>query len=128
MKAKTIVDLGCACEVCKTGSGGCATYPDGRIPIGTVLDGDAEEKWADCWKLVRTGAAEPLDEECEVAADVTERQTHLAQRAARRAAAGIHPEDFEAFDAGMMVGYDGDGNHIPGPNAEISQGGIWLDE
>ena len=31
-------------------------------------------------------------------------------------AQGIAPEDYQAYRAGAMVGYDGDGNWIPGPH------------
>ncbi|WP_455387494.1 hypothetical protein [Petrachloros mirabilis] len=121
MRAKTLLDLGCACETCrKNGGEGCTTYPDSVIPAETELD------WPDCHLLVLAGVALPLDEECEIAANMTPRQMELAQRAARRAAFGIHPEDFEAFDSGEMIGYYEDGSPIPGPNAEESEEGIWL--
>jgi hypothetical protein len=126
MLAQTLLELGCACPTCRANGGeGCETYPDGKIPAGTVLD------WPDCWKLVRAGAAESIDEECEAAANMTPRQLELAQRAQRRAAAGIHPDDFEAFDSGEMDGYYPDGTFIPGPNAshfrdDDEEGGLWL--
>jgi hypothetical protein len=30
--------------------------------------------------------------------------------------AGIHPDDFPLFDAGIITGYLPDGNYKPGPN------------
>jgi|LSQX01.1.fsa_nt_gb hypothetical protein len=120
MKAKTILILKCACDVCRTGSGGCVVYPDGKIPIGTVIEHQ------DAWKLVRLGCAVPADDECAAKANMTQRQMAVAQHAQRRAAAGIHPEDFDAYDRGEMVGYFPDGSWIPGENADESEGGLIL--
>jgi hypothetical protein len=54
----------------------------------------------------------------------------VAQRAQRRASAGIHPEDFDAFDAGVMSGYYPDGQPIPGPSAsnylDDDEEGLWI--
>jgi len=50
----------------------------------------------------------------------------VVQHAQRRAAAGIHPEDFEAYDRGEMVGYFPDGSWVPGENADESEGGLIL--
>lgn len=127
MKAKTLLALGCACDTCRANGGeGCAAYPNSVIPVGTVLEAP------DCWQLVLVGAAIPDDEECERAAHMSPRDMELAQRAQRRAAFGIHPDDFDAFDSGEMVGYYPDGSNIPGPNAshfrdeDSEDGGLWL--
>lgn len=123
MRARTLVTLGCACDTCRSnGGGGCATYPTGKIPASTELD------WQDVYLLVRAGCAEPLDEECAIAADMTEEQLKRAQYSYKRADAGIHPEDFDAYAAGEMVGYYSDGTWIPGPNATHSEGGLILDD
>jgi hypothetical protein len=64
------------------------------------------------------GAAVPADEECERAANMTPAKLQAAQHAQNKARLGIAPEDFEAFDSGLMVGYNPDGSWIPGPNFE----------
>ena len=70
----------------------------------------------DSYMLVRLGVAEPADEECQMAASMTSAQRAAAQHASRRLAAGIHPEDFHLYDAGIITGYNPDGTYKPGPN------------
>ena len=70
----------------------------------------------DSYMLVRMGVAEPADEECEQYAGMTGQQRQQAQHAARRLSAGIHPEDFGLYDAGVITGYNPDGTYKPGPN------------
>ena len=74
------------------------------------------------------GVAVPADEECEKMANMTELKMKQAQHAQQRTSAGIHPEDFEAYDSGEMIGYYPNGSFRPGPNATISEGGILLDD
>lgn len=118
MKARTLQELGCACKDCRRGSQGCVDYPTGKIPAGTIIEHPK------AWQLVRLGVAVPEDDECAKAANMTERQMQLAQRGARRSR--IHPDDYEAFERGEMIGYYDDGTPIPGPNAATSEGGIIL--
>ena len=82
----------------------------GRIPAGTILENPHVAS------LVRQGIAVPADEECAKAAGMTAEQMKVARHHQDRARLGIHPDDFEAFDAGIMVGYNPDGTFIPGPN------------
>lgn len=85
----------------------------GKLPIykaGRELEGP------DVVKLVRMGFAEPADEECEKAHGMTEEQLLKARFAAMRTAKGIHPDDFEAYDAGVITGYRTDGSYQPGEN------------
>jgi len=70
----------------------------------------------DCYKLVKMGVAEAADEECKQAVSMTTEQLRQAQHAARRLSAGIHPEDFALYDAGIITGYTPDGQYQPGPN------------
>jgi hypothetical protein len=70
----------------------------------------------DSYMLVRMGVAEPADEECRIAASMNAAQRAEAQHAARRLSAGIHPDDFRLFDAGIITGYNPDGTYKPGPN------------
>jgi len=121
MKARMIVEAKCMCKTCRTGSGGCREFPDRKIPVGTVKDGP------DVWKLVRMGMAEPADDECEKAANMTPLKMARAQHAQRRTAAGIVPEDYEIYDAGEISGYYPDGSNKPGPHAIYSEGGLILD-
>lgn len=65
---------------------------------------------------VQSGIAEPVDDECKAACNRTPAQIALAQKAYERTRLGIHPDDFEAYEKGYMMGYNGDGSWKPGPN------------
>lgn len=81
------------------------------LEVGTVLD------HPQAYLLVRQGCAEPADDECEKRSAMTNSQKIQAQAAYRRLEKGIHPDDFEAFDAGLIDGYDPEtGEAVPGPN------------
>lgn len=80
------------------------------LPAGHVIDN------SDAYLLVRMGFAEPADEECEKAHGKTPEELVGIRHAARRTARGIHPEDFEAYDAGIITGYKPDGSYQPGEN------------
>lgn len=67
------------------------------------------------WKMCRAGNAAPGDEECRAACGMTDEQLAYAQKAYKRNAAGIRPEDFELFDSGVILGYLGNGDYKPGP-------------
>jgi hypothetical protein len=67
---------------------------------------------------VQNGVAIPADEACAERAGMTVEQMEKAQHAQRRLMAGIMPEDFSLYDAGIVTGYDGDGNFKPGENWE----------
>lgn len=122
MKATTLDVQSCGCKLCASGSGGCRDYPDGKIPAGMTRE------HPDAWKLVRMGVAVSADAECEKKVNMTDLQLAQVQHAQRRVRAGIHPDDYAAFDAGEMIGYYPDGSFIPGPNASVSEGGILLDD
>jgi hypothetical protein len=85
-------------------------FPDGVLPAGTIDDGP------DSWRLVMAGVAEPADEECRAKCNLSREQMDTLQHAYDRLSLGIHPDDWAAFDAGEMIGYDERGRHIPGPN------------
>ncbi len=82
----------------------------GTFPAGHVID------HPQAYVLCQMGHAIPVDDECRVATNRTAEQLASAQRAADKVSRGIHPDDYEAFDAGTMVGYYPDGTKIPGPN------------
>lgn len=84
-------------------------HPNIIKPAGTEIE------HLDCWRLVQMGVAVPADDECRKKADRTPDQMEAAQVAYERLSRGIHPEDFEAYDAGLMIGYDENGDWIPGP-------------
>jgi len=99
----------------------------GYAEPGTVID------HPDSWLLVLNGDAEPADEECDQRTGFSgwsdeRKQAVLKHR--ERMAAGIHPDDFDAYDRGEIAGYNPDGSAIPGPNVipdepeEESQ--LWL--
>lgn len=68
------------------------------------------------YRFVQNGDAVAEDDECREAANRTPEQLAAAQHARERLARGIHPEDWPAYEAGYMIGYDPDGEWIPGPN------------
>ncbi len=122
MKSKMIVVGKCGCKVCHGGGQGCEKYPDRRIPIGTVID------HRDAYRLVWLGVAVPADDECKAMANMTEHEMKAAQWAHKRVAAGIHPDDYDKFDAGIIDGYYPDGTDRPGPNATETEGGLILND
>lgn len=81
-------------------------------PAGTEI-----EHWQ-AFRLVQQGVAVAIDEECRHAANRTSEQLVAAQYAYERLSRGIHPEDFERYDRGEIVGYNPDGSYVPGPNAQ----------
>jgi hypothetical protein len=79
-------------------------------PPGTLVDG------SNALLFVQLGACEPADAECEQAHGMTPEQLAEAQVAYRATCAGIWPEDLDKFKAGEILGYDMEGQFIPGPN------------
>jgi hypothetical protein len=70
----------------------------------------------DSFMLVRMGIAEAVDDECRQRASMSAAEFAKAQHAYARLNAGIHPDDFPLFDAGIILGYLPDGTYKPGPN------------
>ena len=68
------------------------------------------------FRAVQMGVAIPADEECRIAANMSEERLAAAQHAYERLIHGIHPEDFAAYDSGYLTGYNADGSWIPGPS------------
>jgi hypothetical protein len=64
------------------------------------------------------GCAVPFDDECRIAAGMTDAEIKKAQQTQAHVAKGIDVRDREAFNDGEMTGYDGKGRKIPGPNAD----------
>lgn len=69
------------------------------------------------WLAVKMGVAEPADDECRLKAGMSQEQMDKAQSQYKLLEKGIHPDDYEAYELGLMVGYNPDGTWIPGPNA-----------
>jgi len=86
-------------------------FPDGVKPAGTTV----EDRRA--WRLVQMGVATPADDECRRKAGMSPERMEAAQAAYPKVEAGIHPDDYAAYDRGEMLGYNPDGTWIPGPNA-----------
>ncbi len=109
-------------------AGSKRTLPDGYTgslevaPAGTVIEDH------NCYMLVRMGVAVPADDECTRAANMSEEQLTAAQKAYPRLEAGITQEDLAAYDAGLMTGYDNEGDWIPGPNAPDDAEDLELDD
>jgi hypothetical protein len=81
-------------------------------PAGTIIDDPR------CFELVLNGDATAADDECRAMDTRNAEQVEATRKARKRLADGIHPEDFVAYEAGEMLGYDKDGKPIPGPNAK----------
>jgi len=101
MKCRLLLDMNCTPD---------AEWPSGIKPAGTVID------HPDAFRLVQIGCAESADTECDVATQRTPEQLARARYAYVRVSRGIHPDDYEAYDAGVMTGYRPDGSFEPGPN------------
>jgi hypothetical protein len=108
----------------------CRLIRDLTDPAGTVLS-SPPHRVRDIVALVQMGCAEPADEECDKAAGMTPERIAIAAHAYERVHRGIHPDDYEAYEAGLMTGYNPDGSFIPGPNAEREgepESNLWLPE
>lgn len=81
-------------------------------PAGTVIDDPR------AYRLVQMGVAEPADAECAVAANMTTESMKRAQMHQELVAKGIHPDDYQRYIDGELLGYDEAGDDIPGPNAK----------
>jgi len=79
----------------------------------------AEIEHPDVHMLVQMGVAVPADDACAEACGMDEAQMAAAQKAYQRVVLGIHPEDYELFDAGVILGYEPDGEFKPGPNFHL---------
>lgn len=79
------------------------------VPPSVAADPGEQIEHPDAWRLVRCGLAIPGDDECAEACGMTPEEMRAVQQAYERVHRGIHPEDYEAFDAGLMDGYDDSG-------------------
>lgn len=67
--------------------------------------------------FVHNGQADPADQECiDAVGAMTPEQRELVKKRYRRLAAGITQDDLPLFDAGVILGYNGDGSYKHGPN------------
>ena len=69
-----------------------------------------------CELLVRNGDAEPADDEAEAVCAGWKRDRAKTLFRREALSKGIHPDDFGKFERGEMIGYDAEGNDVPGPN------------
>lgn len=84
--------------------------PQYFVPVGTYFTSPI------AWFWVQQGCAVPADNECQIAANRTPEQLEKSQHAMDRMQAGIHPEDFEKWERGEILGYEMDGSYKLGPN------------
>lgn len=83
---------------------------------GGWLDVGSEIEHKDAGLLVLMGCAEPADEECEKATSYDPATQSGWRLAFERLQRGIHPDDFKAYDDGLMIGYLPEtGQWKPGP-------------
>ena len=69
------------------------------LPVGQLI------AHKDAFRLVQMGVAIPEDHECRERCGMSVDEMLAAQKAYERTNRGIHPDDFEAYDRGYMVGY-----------------------
>ena len=79
-------------------------------PTGTIIDNQKS------FRLVQMGVAKPADEECTLRVGMTSEQMRAAQIKAEMLTHGIIPEDYQRYLDGEILGYDEDGDDVPGPN------------
>ena len=87
----------------------------GKNPIPYWKKGTTRE-FPDAYIHVQHGLALPADDECIKKVGLTKDELDALQKYYLRVSKGIHPDDFAAFDAGAITGYDAAGNYVPGPN------------
>lgn len=92
----------------------------GRPPVPYFAKG-VERETAAAAEHCLNGIAEPADDECAAAVGLTSEQLKVLQVKYERVAAGIHPDDFPLYDAGVIVGYNPDGSYKPGPQWDAYQ-------
>lgn len=81
-----------------------------EAPAGTIISGP------ESYMLVRMGMAKPADDECRIRCGMTDTQIAAAALAQEKVSKGIHPDDYDRYDSGEILGYNPDGSYIPGPN------------
>jgi len=79
-------------------------------PVGLI------EEHPNAFMLVKMGIAEPADDECRLAAAMSSVEMASAQRQQQMVSKGILPDDYQRYLDGEILGYDANGNDIPGPN------------
>lgn len=79
-------------------------------PVGSIID------HPDAYRLVKMGVAKPADSECTLSAGMSTDQMATAQRQQEMVAKGIHPDDYQRYLDGEILGYNAEGFDIPGPN------------
>jgi hypothetical protein len=89
---------------------------NGREVYRTYWKEGAVISHPEAYFLVRQGIAIPEDDECRDRANMSNEGMRAAQHAYGRLAAGIAVDDYAAYDAGYLSGYNPDGSWIPGPN------------
>lgn len=97
MKAQLIRDMPCK---------PCPEHPTGTKPSGTIIEHPS------AFRLVQMGVAIPADDQCGARCGMTEEDMRKAQAAYVKVAKGIHPDDYEEYDAGLFDHYDSMGRKV----------------
>lgn len=85
--------------------------PVAIFPAGTEFEGEH------ALALCRNGQASPSDQECADALGLSESQMQALQVGYKMDTLGIHkPEDRDLYRAGVISGFDKNGNYKPGVN------------
>ena len=109
MKARLIRDAKVAYGVeddrIKTRNDGTRYWPE-----GTILEDPR------AYRLVQMGMGEPADDECTLSACMSSAEMKAAQIKSEMVGKGIHPDDYQRYLDGEIIGYDENGDDIPGPN------------
>ena len=93
------------------------------FPAGTEFEGPQ------ALALCRTGQAQPADDECATALNMTDAQRLSMQVEYDMDNKGINkPEDRTLYRAGVILGYDEKLNYIHGPNWEAYQAALTPDK
>lgn len=100
MKAKLIKE---SQRLVRIRKGGKKLLLTETIPAGTLID-HPKAFW-----LCLQGQAIPADKECEQRCGMTPEHIEAASKAYDLLSAGISPDDYDAYERGLMVGYKPDG-------------------
>jgi len=97
---------------------------DGRLyyPAGTIVEDPRAHR------LVQNGVAVPADAECTLACCMTTEEMKRAQVHQEMVLKGIQQQDYQRYLDGEILGYDEDGEDIPGPNYQEDDGDEGADD
>lgn len=71
------------------------------------------------WLEVQQGTAIPADEACAMRCRMSKEDMEQAQYRYERLVRRIEPDDFDLYDAGVITGYDENGDYVLGENGHL---------